>query len=63
VLWSPPKVSDDELDQAVSDELLRLGARQWQIDLMAPLITQAIRHPSEKPPEKPSEKPTDPAPE
>jgi ribonuclease D len=63
VLWSPPKVSDDELDQAVSDELLRLGARRWQIDLMAPLITQAIRHPSEKPPEKPSEKPTDPAPE
>jgi ribonuclease D len=63
VLWSPPKVGDDELDQAVSDELLRLGARRWQIDLMAPLITQAIRHPSEKPPEKPSEKPTDPAPE
>jgi ribonuclease D len=47
VLWSPPKVTDTELDRAVGEELLRLGARQWQVDLMAPLITEAIRHPSE----------------
>jgi ribonuclease D len=47
VLWSPPKVADEELDAAVSAELIRLGARQWQVDLMAPLITEAIRHPAE----------------
>jgi len=47
VLWTPPTVPDDELEKAVGDELLRLGARQWQVDLMAPLITEAIRHPAE----------------
>jgi len=47
VLWSPPKVPDEELGQAVRAELQRLGARQWQIDLMAPLIAEAIRHPAE----------------
>jgi ribonuclease D len=58
VLWSPPKVADAELDSAVSDELARLGARQWQIDLMAPLITESIRHPSEAaPPEKTEKNP------
>jgi ribonuclease D len=46
VLWSPPKVADEQLERAVGDELLRLGARQWQVDLMAPLITEAIRHPA-----------------
>ncbi|HEX2894803.1 MAG TPA: HRDC domain-containing protein [Marmoricola sp.] len=49
VLWSPPKVPEGDLDQAVGDELLRLGARQWQIDLMAPLIAEAIRHPAASP--------------
>lgn len=47
VLWSPPAVPDDELDGAVAAELLRLGARQWQVDLMAPRIAEAIRHPAE----------------
>jgi ribonuclease D len=47
VLWTPPKVADDELEAAVAAELLRLGARQWQVDLMAPLITEAIRSPKE----------------
>jgi ribonuclease D len=67
VLWSPPKVADDELDRAVNDELVRLGARQWQIDLMSPLITESIRHPSTAAPEKPTQKaleqPTESAPE
>jgi ribonuclease D len=49
VLWSPPKVADGDLDRAVAEELLRLGARQWQVELMAPLLTEAIRHPSETP--------------
>ena len=58
VLWSPPKVADDELDGAVAAELVRLGARQWQVDLMAPLITEAIRHPA-----APAEAATDAAPD
>ena len=46
LLWSPPKVADDELDEAVAAELSALGARAWQIELMAPIITDAIRHPA-----------------
>ena len=47
VLWSPPTVAEEDMEQAVGDELRRLGARQWQVDLMAPLIADAIRHPAE----------------
>jgi len=47
VLWSPPKVAEADLEGAVGQELRRLGARQWQIDLMAPLISEAIVHPAE----------------
>jgi ribonuclease D len=56
VLWSPPKVGDDELEAAVGAELSRLGARAWQVELMAPLITEAIRHPAEvaAPPDEPA---------
>ncbi len=45
VLWSPPKVADAELDEAVATELLGNGARQWQVELMAPFIAEAIRNP------------------
>jgi len=58
VLWSPPKVAGDELDGAVSAELLRLGARQWQVDLMAPLIAEAVRHPAA--PAQPADAPAQP---
>jgi ribonuclease D len=47
VLWSPPKAPDDELEEVVGAELSRLGARPWQVELMAPLITEAILHPAE----------------
>lgn len=47
VLWSPPRVPDEALPDAVADELRRLGAREWQVELMAPLITEAIRKPTE----------------
>jgi ribonuclease D len=47
VLWTPPDVPDDQLEGAVGDELRRLGARPWQVDLMAPLIAQAVLHPAE----------------
>lgn len=53
VLWSPPQVAADELDAAVGAELRGFGAREWQIDLMAPLIAEAIRNPQE--PETPAE--------
>jgi ribonuclease D len=60
VLWSPPEVADAELDAAVAADLLGLGARQWQVDLMAPLIAEAIRHPAEPEPAEPE--PTEPEP-
>ncbi len=45
VLWAPPRATDDQLDEAVAAELRRLGAREWQIGLTGPVITDAIRHP------------------
>jgi ribonuclease D len=47
VLWSPPQVDDARLDDAVAAELRRLGARAWQVDLVGPLVTDAIRHPAQ----------------
>jgi ribonuclease D len=52
VLWTPPKVADAELDDAVAAQLRGFGAREWQIGLMAPIIAEAIRHP-EEPAEEP----------
>ncbi len=46
VLWTPPDADDTDLDRAVAAELSRLGARQWQIDLIGPILCEAIRHPS-----------------
>jgi ribonuclease D len=45
VLWSPPKGSGAGLERAVGDELLRLGARPWQVGLTASLLSAAIEHP------------------
>jgi ribonuclease D len=45
VLWAPPKESGAALTQAVAAELDRLGARPWQVALVAPLITAAVEHP------------------
>jgi ribonuclease D len=55
VLWTPPKVADADLDGAVAEELRTLGARQWQIDLMAPIISEAIRNPEPEPVAEPAE--------
>jgi ribonuclease D len=49
VLWTPPSVPDAELDEAVAGTLRGLGARQWQVDLTAPIITDAIRRPDHPP--------------
>lgn len=37
--WSPP---DDHQSAVVADELRSMGARQWQIDLTATLLAQAL---------------------
>ena len=43
VLWTPPATREPgELVEAVVDQLTGLGARGWQIALVAPLIVRAI---------------------
>ena len=44
VLWKPPMTTGD-VETAVAEELARLGARAWQIEITAPMIAQAILHP------------------
>ncbi len=44
VLWKPP-VTTGDVETAVAEELARLGARAWQIEITAPMIAQAILHP------------------
>ena len=34
-----------EMEDAVADELSRLGARSWQVEIIAPLLTEAILDP------------------
>ncbi|MET0839853.1 MAG: HRDC domain-containing protein, partial [Marmoricola sp.] len=41
VLWKPPATTGD-VETAVAEELARLGARVWQIEITAPMIAQAI---------------------
>jgi ribonuclease D len=38
-------VADTDLEDAVGAELRRLGARAWQVELMAPILADAIREP------------------
>jgi ribonuclease D len=46
VLWKPPAVESPEMATAVADELSRLGARAWQVEIIAPMLTTAILSPS-----------------
>jgi ribonuclease D len=46
VLWKPP-VTTGDMEEAVAEELARLGARAWQIEITAPMITQAILQPKQ----------------
>ncbi len=44
VLWSPPATRDPgALLDAVVDQLLGLGARGWQVALVAPVVVDAVR--------------------
>lgn len=42
VLWQPPKVDASQLYQAVANQMARLGARPWQINVVAPIVCGAI---------------------
>ena len=46
VSWRPPLESTEE---GIAEELANLGARQWQIELAAPLIAAAFQHPQPLP--------------
>ncbi len=45
VLWKPPEALSQEMESAVVAELESLGARPWQIEIIAPLLAEAIVHP------------------
>ena len=58
VAWRPPAELSEE---GVAEELAILGARQWQIEITAPLIAQAFLHPAPLPakePKAPAEAPS-----
>ena len=46
VAWRPPVEPSEE---GIAEELANLGARQWQIQLVAPLITEAFENPQPLP--------------
>ena len=52
VLWRPPS---DITVESVSEELRALGARDWQIAITAPILTEASLNPQPLPPKEPKE--------
>jgi ribonuclease D len=46
VLWAPPP---DPTQSSVAEALTALGARQWQVDIAAPILEEAINRPAENP--------------
>jgi ribonuclease D len=44
LLWVPPT---DPTLESISEALLKLGARPWQIDIAAPIIEEAVNRPAE----------------
>lgn len=60
ICWAPPADSLEKLNaEAVATAMLGLGARQWQVDVVAPLVANALleREPREIPAEEASETP------
>jgi ribonuclease D len=45
VLWKPPAADHADMESALGAELASLGARVWQIEIMAPMIAEAIIDP------------------
>jgi ribonuclease D len=55
ICWAPPADSLQNLNtEAVATAMLGLGARQWQVDVVAPLVANALleREPREIPAEE-----------
>jgi len=49
VAWRPPA---EVTEESISAELLELGARQWQVEVTAPLIAGAFLNPQPLPPKE-----------
>ena len=60
VLWKPPAQGGDDLEELVAAELTGFGARRWQVEIMAPIIAEAIAHPREEAPPVEALDPVDP---
>jgi ribonuclease D len=45
MLWVPGQLAAEPTPDYISAALLRLGARQWQIDIAGPIIEEAINRP------------------
>ncbi len=45
VLWKPPDADGGEMEAAVAAYLRNLGARAWQVEIMAPMLSRAILDP------------------
>ena len=54
IAWRPPAEISEE---TVAGELRALGAREWQVGLVAPLITAAFLNPQPLPPKEPKAAP------
>ena len=55
ILWKPPDADRTEMETAVAAELERLGARTWQIEIIAPMLAESILDPKPlKPPPPPT---------
>jgi ribonuclease D len=50
VAWRPPAIISEA---TVASELRALGAREWQVELAAPLIAEAFLHPQPLPAKEP----------
>ena len=46
MLWSPQQLAADGTLTSISAALLKLGARQWQIDIAGPIIEEAVNRPA-----------------
>ncbi|MDQ6642800.1 MAG: HRDC domain-containing protein [Actinomycetota bacterium] len=46
VLWTPPQTRDpDTLTTALAEQLTAMGARPWQVELVSPVLREAILNP------------------
>lgn len=53
VLWQPPPGEGEELRAGVAERLAAAGARPWQVELVGPILIDAIEQP--EPPQRPAD--------